>query len=380
MTERKLNYKQWIIVLILLVVIAVLGVMEYHHRVSDKIKVDLKAPQTELNVLNIKPENITVAQNFIGKIEAINAVEIYPQVSGYVAGIVAHGGETVKAGDILLVIEQAPFIAALDSAEADKFSAQAEMINAKSNYERLKNAGKDAVSPSELENAGTAYLNALGKYKQACANLEQAQIDLDYTVLRAPFSGVVGHIGLSAGDYVTPQGKSLMSVVQYNPIRAVFSVTDKEYLEKSKQGLIFGDDVIKIKLSDGEIYKYNGKIEYTANELDSKTDSLAVYVLFKNDKRILLPNAYVNVMVEKKYDDVVVIDKPLLVAKDDGKYVYVVDKEKLKLKKVKVLTENDASYILENNFSKKEQLVTQAVESYLIGQKVIAKNTSAEKK
>ena len=380
MADNNFSYKQWLIIIFLLMVIAVLGFMEYRHLDSPKINTDIDTQQVELNVSKVKPENITVAQNFIGKIEAVNAVEIYPQISGYISGIVAQSGHDVKAGDVLLVIEQAPFIAALDAAEADKFSAQAELMNNKSNYMRLKKAGQDAVSPSELENASTAYLNSLGKYKQACANLEQAKINLDHTVLRAPFSGMVGHIGLSVGDYVSPQGPKLMSIVQYNPIRAVFSVTDKEYLQKKQQGLIFADDVIKLKLSNGKIYAYTGKIEYTANELDRNTDSLAVYVLFKNDKRVLLPNAYVNVMVEQPYNNVVVIDKPLLISKNNGKYVYVVDNGQLKLKKVTVLTENDSSYILANNFVKKEQLVTQAVESYLIGQKVTTKTLSMENK
>lgn len=380
MADNNFSYKQWLIIIFLLIVIAVLGFMEYRHLDSPKINTDIDTQQVELNVSKVKPENITVAQNFIGKIEAVNAVEIYPQISGYISGIVAQSGHDVKAGDVLLVIEQAPFIAALDAAEADKFSAQAELMNNKSNYMRLKKAGQDAVSPSELENASTAYLNSLGKYKQACANLEQAKINLDHTVLRAPFSGMVGHIGLSVGDYVSPQGPKLMSIVQYNPIRAVFSVTDKEYLQKKQQGLIFADDVIKLKLSNGKIYAYTGKIEYTANELDRNTDSLAVYVLFKNDKRVLLPNAYVNVMVEQPYNNVVVIDKPLLISKNNGKYVYVVDNGQLKLKKVTVLTENDSSYILANNFVKKEQLVTQAVESYLIGQKVTTKTLSMENK
>ena len=379
MQNSSFNYKQWLIILMLLAVVAVLGILEYRHRFN-KPSVEIKSQQIELNVSEIETEKITVAQKFIGKIEAINAVEIHPQVSGYVAGIVAHGGEHVKAGDILLVIEQAPFVAALEAAEADKFSAQAEMMNAKSNYERLKKAGKEAVSPSELENAASSYLNSLGKYKQACANLEQAEIDFDHTVLRAPFSGVVGHIALSAGDYVTPQSASLMSIVQYNPIRAVFSVTDKEYLERSQKGLIFSNDVIKLQLSNGKIYENAGKIEYTANELNGKTDSLAVYALFKNNNRALLPNAYVDVLVEKNYDDAVVIDKPLLMAKNDGDYVYIVKKGELKLKKVKVLTENDSSYVLENNFAKNEQLVTQNVESYMLGQKVIAKIVPLEKK
>ena len=369
--NNKFNYKQWAIIFVLLLIIAVLGTLEYRHR-FEKNSLVTSAPEAEINAANIKPENIVVSQNFIGKIEAINSVDVYPQVSGYIAGIVTHGGANVKAGDILLVIEQAPFIAALDAAEANKFSAQAEMMNAKSNYERLKKAGKDAVSPTELENAAASYLNALGKYKQSVADLEQAKIDLDHTVLRAPFSGVVGHINLSVGDYVTPQGQKLLSVVQYSPIRAVFSVTDKEYLMKKNDGLIFSDDTIKIRLSDNEIYPHAGKVEYTANALDAATDSLAVYALFANPEHKLLPNAYVKVMVEENYDNAVVIDKPLLMAKPDGKYVYVIKNGVLELKKVKVLTENDTSYILKNNFSKREKLVTQAVESYQVGQKVVA--------
>lgn len=378
MSDKNVNYKQWIIIAVLLVIIAFLGYMEYDHRRSLKIKDIAAEPENIVNVLKITPENITVAQNFIGKTEAVNSVDIYPQVSGYIASIMVKGGENVHQGDVLLVIEQAPFIAAVDSAEADKFSAQAEMLNAKHNYTRFKKAGEEAVSQSELENAATAYSNAFGKYKQAVANLEQAKVNLDYTVLRAPFSGVIGHIALSEGDYVTPQGQKLMSIVQYDPIRVVFSVTDKEYLQKKQKGLIFSDDVIKLKLSDGKIYEYDGHVEYSSNELDTKTDSLAVYALFKNNQRLLLPNAYVGVMVEQIYDDAVVIDKTLLINKVDGKYVYVIDDDELKLKKVNILTENDSSYILSNDFSTKEQLVAQAIEPNLIGHKIATKQITAE--
>lgn len=372
------NYRQWLIISVLLAVIAVLGFMEYQHSREKRPESSLPEQTVQLNVSEIKPSTITVPQNFIGRVEAINEADIYPQVSGYIAFIAAKGGDSVKEGDVLLVIEQAPFVAAYDSAEADKFSAQAEMMNAKSNYERLKQAGKEAVSATELENAAASYLNYLGKYKQACANLQQAEIDLEHTVLRAPFSGVVGHIGLSVGDYVSPQGQKLLSVVQYNPIRAVFSITDKEYLQKRKGGLIFEDNEIKLKLSDNKIYDYVGKTEYTANTLDEKTDSLAVYALFENKEHRLLPNAYVGVMVEQVYDNVITIEKPLLVNKENGKYVYVTDDGVLKLKKVKVLNETDSLYVLENNFSASELLVNEQAGSYTVGQKVAINKLKAE--
>ena len=111
-----------------------------------------------------------------------------------------------------------------------------------------------------------------------------ADVNYSYTIIKAPISGLVGNFTLSTGDYVAPNSGALLSIVQTDPIRVVFSLTDTEYLNMKDGGSLFKDSVIKLRLPNGRQYEYAGEFKYTNNELNKSTNSLAVYAYFKNQK------------------------------------------------------------------------------------------------
>ena len=318
----------------------------YYLKVKPINKVDQSQKPT-IDVQKIIPTGVEVSDGYIGRVEAINHVQIVPYISGYIADIIVSGGQKVEKGETL-----------------------AFFLDAKIKHERMQKAGSKAVSQQQTDDARAAYLVAEGNLEKAKADMILAQVNLDYTVLKAPFTGVIGNIDSSVGDFVSPQTASMMQIIQYNPIRVVFSVSDQEYPKLAD--LLFNKKSAKIRvqLTDGRILPDEGRNIYTANEIDDKTNSVAVYAEFDNHDHLLFPNAYVKVLVQKNYYDVLLVEKSLVSLKQDGYYLYVVENNEIKLHKLLILDEKDNSYVVSNNFAAETLLPTEVLSSDMIGVKV----------
>lgn len=318
-------------------------------------------------------QDITVAKSYIGRVDAINEVDVVPYISGYISQIKVSGGQDVKKDDILLIIQQDEYQAKLMSSMAGIFSARADLENARSQYERMQKAGPKAVSQTEMDNAKASFLTAQAALKKAEADYFTAQVNYNYTILRAPFDGVLGNISPSIGDFIAPTSGAIMKIVQYSPIRVVFSLTDKEFLSNNRQDSPLSKEKVRLLLPNGSEYVETGKIKYTANEFDESTNSVAVYAEFANPQKQLVPNGYVKVMLEREYKDVVVLDKSLVILKNDGNYAYMVSNGILELNKVDVLADDKNGYVLANTFKDGQLLVMETVDARLLGQKVDVK-------
>ena len=365
-----------IVAMVALIAVLNFGYWAYHHRHSPITA----APEETVEVSAIRPpiKTITVTRTYIGQVEAINQIDIVPYISGYVAQIKVDGGQNVQQGDVLAVLQQEEYIAALQQATAQIAASEADYANAKAKYERMQKAGPKAVSPTDMDSAKAAYLSASAAVEKAKAGALAAKTDLDYTYLTAPFDGVLGNISVSVGEYVSPQSQSLMTLVQYNPIRVVFSVPDKEYLNHF-QAEENNRLTVKIKLSNGTIYQYEGSIKYTANILDEKTDSMAVYAEFANPNRELIPNAYVELLLERTYTNVFLLSKDRMVLKPDGDFVYVVKDNVVQLQPVHILGEYKNQYVINNDFTPTTYLITENIEPQLLEKTVKIRDLQTEK-
>ena len=351
------------------------GWLIYQHRSLPRKAVVPSLPQ--ISVIKPQSRTLTLTYSYIGQVKAINNTQIVPYISGYIDEIKVAGGANVKKGDILAVIKQDEYIAAVAAAAGDLSAAKADLFNAKLQYKRMKNAGSAAVSPTELDNAKAAYLSASGNYEKARALYQTAQTNLGYTYLQAPFDGALGNIALSPGDYVSPASQGLMQLVQYDPIRVVFSVSDKEYLKHfHKHG--DADFVLRLKLANGEILPQTGEIKYAANIIDEQTDSLAVYTQFANRNGKLLPNAYVDVLLEKTYANVWLVPKNEVLLQPDGDFIYVVNKDILERRKIDILGEYENQYVAKNDFAADEFWVAEDVDERMLNQKVSLRNITAD--
>ena len=354
----KKDYKK-IIIRVIAVLALILGLnwgyWSYHHLHSP---IGIK-PEDLPQIAAVKPkaQSVTITDNYIGQVDAINQAQIVPYISGYIVDIAAEGGQFVKKGEVLATIKQEEYIASLAQAEADVSAAKADLFNAQTKYERMQKAGDKAVSPTEMDSAEAEYLTAAAALKKAEAGRENAQTELGYTYLTAPFDGVLGNINMSVGEYVSPQSTGLMEVVQYNPIRVVFSVSDKEYLNHFKnhepQNLI-----IRLKLANNELFEQTGNIEYSANQVNDQTGSVAIYVEFANPDRKLMPNAFVEVLLDRVYDNVILWPKNRVDMRLDGNYVYVVQDGILQMQKIHIYGSFNNQYAVRDDFAADTFMVT----------------------
>lgn len=355
-TGEKKTYANLLVILVIAAL--VLGWYFMSQR-SSETKALSQGQELVLSVAPIRPQDMTIQNSYIGYVTPINSVSIQPYISGFLEDIMVKGGEEVNRGDTMIIIRQDEYKANLDAAKAKVMQAQADFNNAEIYYRRMKQAGIKVISKTELDNAKASYLSAQAALAQAKANQELAKVNYDYTVIQAPISGVVGNVDLTRGDYVSPASSSLLKIIQYDPIRVVFSITDKEYLDELKRNAqqLFADEKIQVRLSNGQIFKNPGQFKYLDNEINRSTNSIAVYADFPNSERTLVANAYVDVLVERRLQNVVPISQSRVTMDSKGNFIYTVRDGKLVKTPIEILHINTDNYLVKNTFAPDEYLV-----------------------
>ena len=322
-----------------------------------------------LNAELLKTRNAELTQNYLGDIIPIDEVDIKPFISGFIEKIFVQGGQNVKKGDVLLILQQDEYIAALKSAQAEIFKADATLQNAAIYFERMQNAQK-SVSKTEIDNAKASYLSAKASSEEAKAKYAAAKVNYDYTFIRAPIDGVVGEVNLTRGNYISPSGSALFKIVKYNPVRVVFSISDKEYMQELEKTKPFADEKLFLKLPNGKTIFNEGIFRYTDNNIDKSTSSMAVYADFENTGKILTPNTYVTVLSKNTLKNVILAPKNLITLENNGNFVYLVRNGKLIKQEVEILATSGENFILKNTFEKGDAIVLDNVSEPDLGKSV----------
>lgn len=284
------------------------------------------APSVVLHTL--QRADLASGHEYIGRIEAIQSVQLKPQVSGQIAGVHFREGSTVKAGQVLFTLDNRQYQATVDLRKADLSKAEATHSRAVKYYDRLKAADKRSVPASDLDTAQSDVLQGKAGIDQAKAALKLAQIDLEYTKITAPIAGRIGRAEFTKGNYVTPAGGVLATIVQTNPIRVAFALPDKDYLdaldEFSKSDKSVYDATIS--LSNGERYPLSGTRDFEENAMDQRTGTITIRLRFKNDNGHLVPGSMVRVATKPVKSHVaVVIPQAAIMTDNQGDYAYAVD-------------------------------------------------------
>lgn len=357
-------------------ILVLLGILAYFYLTSSWPKTAVagkteKAPQT-VNILSVKLKNKTIRQTYIGYVKPINQVAIHAYIPGFIDKVVVHGGQEVKSGDLLFIIKQGEYLAQLDLAKAKVAQVQATLDNATIHYERMKTAGKQAISKTDLDNAKTAVLTAKAALGQAKADEKLAQVNYDYTLLYAPISGRVGDVSVTVGDYVFPQSSPLITLIQMTPIRVQFSISDKVYLNELKTGkLPFSDWKLTLKLANGTIYNQTGQIKYLSNEINPMTSAITVYADFDNPDNALVPNAYVDVILEKQIQNGIFVPQSVVDFTATGPVIYTLSADnKIMQTPVQVGVMSDGLYYIPDGLTAETKVITDKISAYQIGQTV----------
>ena len=346
----------------------------YHKSISEKPVNEV--PLTNSLVLNAEPvktQDIEFINEYVGYVTPVHEANIQPYISGYIDKIMVDGGDIVKQGDVLLVLDQSEYKATLDAAYANVIKANANFNNAQTYFERTKKA-KSAVSQTEFDKAQADFLSAKAGVAEAIANFDQAKVNFNYTILTSPINGIVGNVSLTKGNYVSPANGSLFSIVQLSPIRVMFSITDKEYLNKLKKKSLFENEEILLKLSDNETFPNKGVFKYSDNSVNKNSGNVNIYVDFENLGKTLLPNAYVTIMVKQTFKQAIKILKDYVWLEENGSFVYVIRNGKIEKIEIDILADGNTFFIAENTLLPTDLLIMQNVNPADIGKNATTKN------
>lgn len=311
---------------------------------------------------------------FVGHVEAVQSVDLRAEVVGRIDSVHFEEGALVEAGDLLFTIRQAPYRARVKSAQAQLAKAKADLIRAEKLLNRLKSADPRSVVQTDLDTAESTVLQDQAAVQQAQAGLELAEIDLEYTEIRAPISGKIGRAFFTKGNYVGPSVGALAHLVQQDPVRVVYSMSDREYLQlftASRQHESIPVE-IRLMLPDETIYPGKGIPDFADNEMNVETSSIALRDKYANPEGLLISGTYVTVLMTKKEAaEVVLIPQEAVLTDDLGYFTYVVgDEKKAEERRLQMGAMSGDSYCVRKGLQPGEKVIVKGIQRVQAGQSV----------
>jgi RND family efflux transporter MFP subunit len=298
-------------------------------------KANQYAPPPAAKVSVAKPlmQKITRYLESTGNTAAVASVDLIARVEGFVQTISFTDGGAVKTGDILFTIEPLPYQAKLQQAQAAEASAQAQLVNAQTNFSRQESLQRGAVaSVQNLDDARAQRDTAQANLIQAQANTQLAAINYSYTRVQAPFNGRMSAHLVSVGDLVGTSPTKLATIVQMQPINVTFNVSEQEVLriragavKAGRRGEAIQQVPVEIGLQSDTGYPHRGHMDYVAPMVDPSTGTLAARGVLDNADGALLPGYFARIRVPLETDvSALLVPDAALGADQGGRYLLVV--------------------------------------------------------
>ena len=260
------------------------------------------AQTPSVSVMPVAERAYNLPERFVAHAEPVQEVELLPQVDGYIKEILFKEGDIVKAGDVLYVLDGERYEAIVNQRRADLAAAEAEERRSVRYWERMRKADARGVTELERDNAEAGAQSAKAAVMQAKANLIVAEYDLKKTRVVAPISGQIGKTSAHVGDYVSPSKGALARIVQVDPMRVSFPLTDRAYVSWRNARLKgkAPDYRMRLVLPDGSEYSREGKWAFDDNTMSKETATIIMRLEFPNPDRLLVPNTYVTLLVDDR--------------------------------------------------------------------------------
>jgi multidrug efflux system membrane fusion protein len=287
-------------------------------------------PPPEVDAAEVVTTSVRQWDVFTGRIAAIGAVDIRPRVSGYIQRIAFREGDTVKAGDLLFVIDQRPYRAAYDSAMAQLERARASVQLAEAQNKRGESLIKTgAISIDTLDTRSAALGQANADVHAAEAALATAKLNLDFTEVRAPIDGKVSRAVLTLGNLVQADQTVLTSVVSQDPVYVYFQPDEQSFLrycDLARRGeRANSDNQVRVGLANETGFPHEGTVNFVNNQVDAATGTISVRATVPNPDGVFVPGLYARVQLEGRAEYMAnLIDDKAVMTDQDRKYVYVI--------------------------------------------------------
>lgn len=323
------------------------------------------APVGGYETMNVAVADKTVETEYSATIRGRQDINIMPQVSGTIQNLCVTEGEKVKKGQVLFIIDQVPYKAALNTAVANVKSAEAALATSELTYNSNKELyANKVVSEFTLRTSENQYLTAKAQLAQAEAQEVNARNNLSYTEVKSPSNGVVGMLPYRVGTLVGPtMTQPLTTVSDNSEMYVYFSMTENQVLDMvrdygSMDEAIAKMPEISLELNDGTAYAEKGKIESISGVIDTQTGTVGVRAVFPNDKGLLLSGSSGKVLISSTYSDYIVIPQEATVKQQDKISVFKVVDGKAVTTLIKIAAYNDGrEYIVLEGLNPGDEIV-----------------------
>jgi membrane fusion protein (multidrug efflux system) len=339
------------------------------------------AGSTPIAVGVVKVERTAIKKmlTFVGRIEAVNRVEVRARVTGYLEAVLFKEGELVKAGAPLYRIEQGLFKAAVEQAEGALERSKAAKILAEIQLKRAQDlVDRQAGTEVARDQAKAADDTAQGSIMTDEANLATAKINLGYTDITSPIDGEIGRTNITKGNVVSPQSGVLTTIVSQDPMYVTFPVSDRELLRAREAGRETGlkdfrDYKVRIRFSNGSLYDQVGTLNFIDVTVDRTTDTVLARASVPNPKGILIDNQLVTAEIELgKPEEKVVVPQAALIADQGGVYVFVVEDGKAVTRRVKTGGAQGTGVVIDEGLKGGELVIVDKLQAVRPGASVVA--------
>jgi membrane fusion protein (multidrug efflux system) len=331
-----------------------------------------------VGVVKAERKPVTSSLDFVGRVEAIDRVEIKARVTGFLEAVLFKEGDTVKEGAPLYGIEKGLFQTAVEQAqgalERSKAAKELSTVQLQRAQDLLEKSAGTAVARDQMKAADD---QAAGQITSDQANLATAKINLGYTDVVSPIAGKVSKTNITKGNLVGPDTGTLTTVVSQDPMYVSFPVSQRDFLRARETGTKLDVGAIKAQLrfADGTIYDQTGRINFIDVTVDRSTDTVLVRATFPNPDSALIDGQFVRVRVDLESGSVkeqVVVPQSALIADQEGVYVFVVEDGKAVVTRVKPSKETGTGVVVESGLNGGEQVIVQGLQSVRPGAPVRA--------
>ncbi|HEY5310366.1 MAG TPA: efflux RND transporter periplasmic adaptor subunit [Casimicrobiaceae bacterium] len=293
-------------------------------------------PPVEVTVMTVTPRDTPVSYEYVGQTQSSHQVQIRARVNGFLDKRVYTEGSMVKAGDVMFQQDKKPFQAQLDVALGGLAEQQARLQTANDNLAQVKPlAALNALSVKDLDDATGQQQAAAAAVQSAKANVEQAQLNLGYTTITTPVTGLSSFARVQDGAYVNAENSLLTYVEQVDPIWVNFTLSENDLLalrtEQAKGGLRLppkDEYTVELVLADGAIYPQKGKITFENASFNQQTGTFLLRATLPNPSGLMRPGQFVRVRVSGAVRvNAIMVPQQAVLQGAKGHFVMLVDKE-----------------------------------------------------
>ena len=318
----------------------------------------------EYPVVEVGTSSASSQATFPASIKGVQDVQISPKVQGFITRINVKEGQSVSAGQVLFVLDNATYQAQVRQAQASVNTAQASCNTAKLSYENSQKLyDNKVIGDFELQSATNQYEQAKAGLAQAQAALASAKETLSFCYVKSPAAGVVGTLPLKVGALVSA-ASVLTTVSNISQMEVYFSMTEKDALDMSKSGDgLSSMPAVQLQLADGTIYGHDGKVTKMSGVIDQSTGTVQMIAVFPNPERLLKSGGSGSIVIPHHNSSAIVIPQACVSEVQNKKFVYTVGKDnKVKYTEIKVAPQNDGvNYVVTEGLNVGDKYVTNGI-------------------